>query len=291
MYSGPLTGESNPCICSTVTYSMVSACAECQGRLFEKWSQWITNCSSSDVEISTYNQDTIFSPGFIPAWAYLDVTKEDTWNATLAENNQTAEASEPPPETSTNFGTASPTGPPIVPATETFTSPFTDSLSPTDAALPTPAASSEASDNKVTSQAGAIAGGTIGAVIGIVIIAAGAVYCRRRNRRFSDISGPKQQSEKLTSVSPKPVEPIVAMPAPIPDRTAPLMLQSDPPKLYDPDDPSTFPATPSPLIYGHTNPSTSRPQLVPPNMETYPIDSSFNRNIWPINTQGVAPQV
>ena len=31
MYSGPLAGEDNLCVCNTVVYSLVSACGACQG--------------------------------------------------------------------------------------------------------------------------------------------------------------------------------------------------------------------------------------------------------------------
>jgi hypothetical protein len=51
-YLGPTFADATPCRCSTVTYSLLSACAGCQNRDFTNWINWSLNCPY--VEISTY---------------------------------------------------------------------------------------------------------------------------------------------------------------------------------------------------------------------------------------------
>ena len=76
-YIGPYVDEANGCECNTVTYSLVSACGDCQNRTFERcviltrldftgcsfsasWSSWSYNCStiynaSSVCEVILYS--------------------------------------------------------------------------------------------------------------------------------------------------------------------------------------------------------------------------------------------
>ncbi|KAF8524010.1 hypothetical protein JB92DRAFT_2882341 [Gautieria morchelliformis] len=72
-YAGPKMGESSPCQCSTVVYSVFSACGACQGALFNPWTDWMTNCSASDISISRF-PPSLPSGLTVPAWAYLNVT-------------------------------------------------------------------------------------------------------------------------------------------------------------------------------------------------------------------------
>jgi len=69
-YSGPTKLQVNPCQCSTVTYSMISACSICQNRTESPWSSWSLNCTT------TYSQnftEAIPADTAVPAWAYLAV--------------------------------------------------------------------------------------------------------------------------------------------------------------------------------------------------------------------------
>jgi hypothetical protein len=43
-YIGPSPTNATPCQCSTVTYSLVSACGGCQERNFLSWTDWAANC-------------------------------------------------------------------------------------------------------------------------------------------------------------------------------------------------------------------------------------------------------
>ncbi|KAJ7940438.1 hypothetical protein B0H13DRAFT_1938104 [Mycena leptocephala] len=81
-YTGPSPEQSNPCRCSSVLYSLLSACAICQSRQCLSWSAYHHNCSTA------YLSSFI---GKIPAatavdhWAYQNVTKYDGFNVSVAE--------------------------------------------------------------------------------------------------------------------------------------------------------------------------------------------------------------
>ncbi|KIJ22842.1 hypothetical protein M422DRAFT_276676 [Sphaerobolus stellatus SS14] len=84
-YSGPQKGASDPCVCSTVTYSLVAACAACQDGAPLPWTNWITNCAQSDISISKYPED-IPQNTSIPQWAFLDVVSVNDWDVTASLN-------------------------------------------------------------------------------------------------------------------------------------------------------------------------------------------------------------
>ncbi|KAI0270215.1 hypothetical protein BGY98DRAFT_1190076 [Russula aff. rugulosa BPL654] len=80
-YPGPSgTDNSNLCKCSTVGYSLISACTGCQGeRWIRYWSEYVTNCTKTLPPSSFPNP--IPSGTRVPQWALLDVTEENFWNA------------------------------------------------------------------------------------------------------------------------------------------------------------------------------------------------------------------
>lgn len=45
-YRPPTAATATPCQCSTVFYSMISACGTCQNRMNLPWSSWEANCST-----------------------------------------------------------------------------------------------------------------------------------------------------------------------------------------------------------------------------------------------------
>ncbi|KAG7447980.1 uncharacterized protein BT62DRAFT_746093 [Guyanagaster necrorhizus] len=47
LYAGPTLEQANSCRCSSVFYSLISACALCQGRTYERWSLFDLNCTDS----------------------------------------------------------------------------------------------------------------------------------------------------------------------------------------------------------------------------------------------------
>ncbi|KAF9469205.1 hypothetical protein BDZ94DRAFT_1243948 [Collybia nuda] len=137
-YLGPQFVQADACKCSTVTYSLISACGGCQNRTFTSWANWSLNCPV--LYVTLYPKPIPIGTD-VPSWAYLNVTKtNNTFDPVAAHNN----AANTPPT----------------------------SLS---ASLPSNTAhvsSSSTSDRPAkASNAGAIAGGVVGGIVGLVIIA------------------------------------------------------------------------------------------------------------------------
>ncbi|KAF8468656.1 hypothetical protein JB92DRAFT_3059041 [Gautieria morchelliformis] len=239
-YSGPLGGQSSKCQCSTVTFSMVSACGACQEGSIATWASWKTNCSSSDISISSF-PITIPAGFTVPAWAYLNVTAKGIWDPTDALNSHNSSA----PDSSAVSATA----------TATVTPTSSSSLNSTGV----PAPNSNTSSSKSSTNAGAIAGGVVGGVVGLALVGLIAFFFWRRRRAATappsaQFAGISTLTEKLGLTGPSPSYGGFQTPA-LPMQTAPL-------KLYDPSDPSTFPASPSPSLPVYplsTSPAPSAP--------------------------------
>lgn len=149
-YLGPLKGYENPCICSSVYYSLISACAICQGdRPYMSWSLWSANCSTT--YITTFPKD--LPQGFpVPHWAYQNVLVYDTWSQTVAQGDTGPEVS------------AAPLPPP--PANNTST-PTISSTTPT-----TSQSISSTGHNLGKVDTAALVGGAVGGILGLALIGA-----------------------------------------------------------------------------------------------------------------------
>ncbi|KAJ3825743.1 hypothetical protein F5880DRAFT_1550189 [Lentinula raphanica] len=148
------------CTCSTVYYSVLSACASCQGATFISWAEWSTNCSTVFLDIYP---EAIPSGTVVPHWAYQDISGSASFNVTLAqlagdlpESSAAASSS-----TTATLTTSSPTSQPSIPiVSPTASSHDTNALSP-----------------------GAIAGCVVGALAGVCIIIFVIIFrpgCRRK---------------------------------------------------------------------------------------------------------------
>ncbi|KAI0280141.1 hypothetical protein BGY98DRAFT_372837 [Russula aff. rugulosa BPL654] len=78
-YLGPNPSNSNGCQCSTIGYSLISACATCQDELTIYWSEYTLNCTSTQPPSQFPNP--VPAGVYVPHWAILDVTSENIWNA------------------------------------------------------------------------------------------------------------------------------------------------------------------------------------------------------------------
>ncbi|KIJ36217.1 hypothetical protein M422DRAFT_261547 [Sphaerobolus stellatus SS14] len=88
-YPGPPIGGSNEYACSTVTFSLMAACADCQKGFPETWSVWKTNCTPGEIGLQTFPKGIPMNVS-IPTWAFLDVTGFDEWDpqASLTEHEK-----------------------------------------------------------------------------------------------------------------------------------------------------------------------------------------------------------
>jgi len=231
-YTGPTLDEVNSCQCSTVTYSMISACGICQNRTAEGWDAWSFNCTS-EIYPEVF-LDNIPSGTAVPAWAYLNVTAENVFNPSEAE----AEAETNPPEsTGTSAPTASASSSPIGP----------------------PSSGSNKSSN-----AGAIAGGIVGGLVGLGLVAGAiAIFLVRRRRAYRAPSA-------SFGIYGNGANPIRSPPPMSQEYRHPVYgdgVQTSL-KLYNPSDPSTHPSSPpAPTI--HTTDSGLLPQGQPGRLGQY----------------------
>lgn len=210
VYIGPTPGEANGCRCSSVFYSLISACALCQSDQFLKWSAYNGNCSVPYLGIFPFD---IPNGTKIPDWAYQDVSASDQFLPTAAQTVLSLpESTHTGQPTSTSSVTASTT-------------------SSTSSATSVPATSSGSSSS---SNAGAIAGGVVGGVVGLALIAA-LIFWWMRRRRAQPASAALLDPTSAAPMSP--VSPTTFV------QTATFGTTS--PRLYDPSDPSTFPSSPA----------------------------------------------
>ncbi|KAJ7097753.1 hypothetical protein B0H15DRAFT_822516 [Mycena belliarum] len=145
-YTGPTVAQANACACSSVFYSLLSACADCQSGKVLTWSTFNANCSTVYPQIY---KDSIPSGTAVPHWAYQNVTANNGFNITVAQMQLNA------PESTANPKATSTTLPP----------------SPIDSSSPK------------KSHAGAIAGGVVGGVVFIFMICMAAFWFIRRSRK------------------------------------------------------------------------------------------------------------
>jgi len=167
-YLGPTNSQQDPCKCSSVTYSLVSACGGCQGRIFQNWTTWNEFCVGPEVSVFP---KVIPEEIQVPAWAYLNVTMtNNTFDPIAAQQSLNG-----------NFPTASP------PSSSSATTSLTQIAPSAPIALPAASTSSLASNGQSSgtshSNAGAIAGGVIGGLVVVAILVLGLLWYFIRKRR------------------------------------------------------------------------------------------------------------
>ncbi|KAF8969852.1 hypothetical protein BDZ97DRAFT_1792984, partial [Flammula alnicola] len=212
-YLGPTAALQNPCLCSSVTYSLVSACGGCQGRTFQNWTTWNENCLNPSL---TTFPDPLPATVQVPVWASLNVTLTgDTLDPVAAQNALSGIA--PPALTSSSTTSNTPT-----PSATTTTSPTVTS----------------ATTEKKHSNAGAIAGGVVGGLVFLAAVVLGVLWWfmhKRRNAIQQDLTF---DSRALVSA---PVMSQVTGSSRSPDGPSPVPFSQS---LYDTSDASTFPMSP-----------------------------------------------
>ncbi|KAK0211868.1 hypothetical protein IW262DRAFT_1497704 [Armillaria fumosa] len=69
-YTSPDTAQANLCNCNTVTYSLISACADCQNRQYLNWGNWTANCAVVAIGLFPYPTPAETA---IPQWVYINI--------------------------------------------------------------------------------------------------------------------------------------------------------------------------------------------------------------------------
>ncbi|PVG02414.1 hypothetical protein CPB86DRAFT_780355 [Serendipita vermifera] len=87
----PPTGQQiNSCQCSSVYYSLLSACAMCQGSSLDTFTVWTQGCPQANISMGTYPLATP-SGTVIPPWAYLPLSGA-SFDLIAAGRNATGDA-------------------------------------------------------------------------------------------------------------------------------------------------------------------------------------------------------
>jgi hypothetical protein len=238
VYLGPTQLAANSCRCSTVYYSLLSACAYCQNQTYLDWSIYDQNCTY------VYNQvfiDPIPSTIVVPHYAYLDVVTDNTFNVNAAMTAGGPESSPVPPATSATSATTAK-------ATATNTS-------------------VAGTSKKVN--IGAIVGGVVGGIAVFVFVVGLIVFIMRRRKKsvstpstttYAPYSSPQMSGADMNYNS-----------------TVPTMTSG---RIYDPNDPSTFPSYPN--HYGSALPNDASD--FPSNPVTYSTYSGSPQGVNPTIT-------
>ncbi|TFK30079.1 hypothetical protein FA15DRAFT_663423 [Coprinopsis marcescibilis] len=226
VYLGPNREVVNACRCSSVYYSVLSACAECQGRNWVTWTDYNDNCTAVNLQQFPAQIPTGVS---VPQWAYLDVSVDDTFDVSLA---QAARGPEATGGTSPNL----------------------------------PGGGSGGSQVN----AGAIAGGVIGGVAGLALIGLLIFFILRQKKKNKTPPSAQYAASQPESTSIPPYTPPPMSYGNTGDGST--YPSANPAKVYDPNDPSTWPSnsfSPSPQNTGNQSsnhgafPVNSNPGYVP----------------------------
>lgn len=264
------------CECSSVVYSLYSACAACQNATIGPWTTFIMNCTKTEPD---GQYPLAIPPGTaLPAWAYQLVTTSNRFNLTLAQSVGDSPENITAPSTTSSSQAASRTTPAGSTPPGQTTEPGSDN-------------SNDGGSSTKKTPVGAIVGGVVGGIGGVVLIGGLiAFFLIRRKKNQGGTTPPGegygQYHEDQYRVSPfaGSTAPVVgagagggtrggaASSSPPPSSGgggAPLgaytaayhpvpnpVLSARP---YDPEDPSTFPPTPGP---GGHNWSQGEPTLI-----------------------------
>ncbi|KAF8497761.1 hypothetical protein F5888DRAFT_249657 [Russula emetica] len=211
MYDGPSGADnSNLCKCSTIGYSLLSACAGCQGADWISWSEYVTNCTETLPPSSFPNP--IPSGTSVPQWALLDVTNENFWN--FNESYATGDSPE------------------LGPGTVLGASSSSVSVSASNAGSSNTGTSIPVGGH--SSNAGAIAVGVIGGIATISILVAAVLFYLRRRRSLTPTIVFEGDAARYMDLVQLPVSDQGMLAETLPETMAPL-------KPYNPDDRTTYP--------------------------------------------------
>ncbi|THV01332.1 hypothetical protein K435DRAFT_928277 [Dendrothele bispora CBS 962.96] len=198
--------EDEACLCSTVLYALFALCAMCQGAQTYAWGTYSLNCSHT---FETEWPPTVpFPSGLaIPHYAFLPLSTDGQVDIVAMKEDKQSEVTADPQSTS--------------PTSTSATTSATTSPTPTQIA-------------DSTTHTGAIAGGVVGGVLGLVILTALLFFVRRRLIQKKAIDSPGNGNAQ-------PFSQWVTGP----EQGSALRNSNgtETQRLYNPEDPSTFPVS------------------------------------------------
>ncbi|KDQ13380.1 hypothetical protein BOTBODRAFT_188630 [Botryobasidium botryosum FD-172 SS1] len=248
----PAPSDDLGCLCNTVVYDLISACALCQSKAVISWPQWAAKCEPNSTLVGRFPQPT---PDLteIPNFAYWDPTGEGIFNFTAAQSYI--------PQNTTGTSTSSGPGP--------SASASPDSGNGTDTSSRHGHGGHGRNTVEKSTSLGAIkiVGGVLGGVLGLVLILLLICAYRRyqQSRKQADCAVSTANHESTSAGFPivSPLEGPSAAPTIRPD----LLYAGNLPvisRIYDPADPSTFPPNPTDSYTNFILRPTPPPSYEPP---------------------------
>jgi len=86
---GPTTETASPCVCNTVTYSLMAACGMCQTHNAQSYSDWMQWCNGTNGPYHESYPELTPEGTTFPPWSYLPVP-DNMWNSENAIQNPTS---------------------------------------------------------------------------------------------------------------------------------------------------------------------------------------------------------
>ncbi|KDQ13381.1 hypothetical protein BOTBODRAFT_56181 [Botryobasidium botryosum FD-172 SS1] len=214
----PAPSDDLECMCNTVAYDLISACAVCQHKSIITWPQWAAKCEPNSTLIGRFPRPTPNCTD-IPDYAYWDPTIQGSFNASAAQSFR--------PQGSTHNSDGNSTGAGID---------HGDGNGRNDA--------SAGNKNTITAIVGGVLGGALGLLLILLLICHTRKLLRKKDQPSrvlsltdsesnSIIPAPHNLDEQLTTVEPQPNLLYSRSRLPIISR------------IYDPTDPSTYPPDPA----------------------------------------------
>ncbi|KAG8715399.1 hypothetical protein FRC11_004299 [Ceratobasidium sp. 423] len=244
----------NNCVCNSVMWNLLSACALCQKDLSGSWGQWVASCPSSMINVGKY-PIPLPTGVAVPSWAYYDFTTAGAFNVAIASQQSGLESTAGSGPTATSAPNPLPTS-------------TTGGNGDVPTSKPVKTQSQSSSNNM-----GAIIGGVVGGVLGIALICLIAfVLLRKRKPEDPVTQYPEAGKKPPMTAQANLVTPMTGQVHPYQFGVPNQPILTPEYKPYDPSDPATFPTAPvtpatgyhaEPLLYSYHPQGT-------PGLPSYP---------------------
>ncbi|CAL1708162.1 unnamed protein product [Somion occarium] len=230
-YLGPTVQTANPCSCSSVAFSLLSACAYCQGGKLNTWTSYTTNCDPTEISNGGYHHD-ISSGTAIPAWAYqpMDATTEK-WDPLSAQ--KLSESGIPDSISNNGNSTSKPPGSPSSFFLSSSAQTIGTAISSSPVAVPSTINGSAERPIR-RSSSGAIIGGAVGGGVSALLLVVAGVLLRRYLRTNRAMRAPSRQVQLYLPSSPSYYDEKFPAGLTPPHSANPLLNSQIPVQIYDP---------------------------------------------------------
>ncbi|KAF8329908.1 hypothetical protein F5887DRAFT_625595 [Amanita rubescens] len=210
----------NLCMCNSVTYCLISACAACQGASWLTWPDYSQNCTKT-WRVKQY-PEPLPPNAQVPHWAYQNVSDNDNNFNVSAASDAVGPESTPPAG-----------GPTLT------TMPLSSTSNPSSNPSNTNSSSNLSPPSSTIDTGAIVAGGVIGSIIGVALVAGSVLLIyRRQSPQPSPFLQPTPNSPQPTPNSPQP-SPNPPQPSPNPPQPSPNPPQPSPnPPQPTPNEPS-----------------------------------------------------